>query len=136
MQTYYEILEVSELASVETIRAAFRALSKRYHPDNKKTGNAEKFRLLSEAHEHLVDAEKRKHYDSVLLASRKPPTRSKSKKATQPAFDPEKGVEALFTLGNVALRHYGVDPMLVSVITQVQPDLEKLAVEGIKRVMA
>ena len=31
--TYYEILEVTENASEDTIKAAYRALAKKYHPD-------------------------------------------------------------------------------------------------------
>jgi len=31
--TYYDILEVSESASVEVIDMAYKALAKKYHPD-------------------------------------------------------------------------------------------------------
>jgi len=142
--TYYEILEVSESASKDTIRAAFRALSKKYHPDNKKTGDAEKFRLLNEAHECLTDETKRRFYDGELYKSRMADTggaatgtrtaRQSAEGVTpQTAFDPSKGVEALLTLGQVALRQYGVDPVLVGVFQQMQPNLHEFAVQAIRR---
>ena len=43
MTTLYEQLEVAESASQEVIAASHKALARRYHPDNAKTGNAERF---------------------------------------------------------------------------------------------
>ena len=40
---YYEDLQVSSNADVETIERVYRLLAKRYHPDNNGTGDAEKF---------------------------------------------------------------------------------------------
>jgi curved DNA-binding protein CbpA len=37
----------------------------KYHPDNKKTGNADKFRLIHEAREILADPTRKKEYDAV-----------------------------------------------------------------------
>ena len=147
IKTYYEILEVSEVASTETIRAAYRSLSKRFHPDNAKTGNEATFKLISEAHEHLTDERKRREYDGELQKSRKPASaegayegpRTRKKKAqaapveSVPVFDAAKSVEALFTLGHLAMDHYGVDPILRTVLVQVQPDIEKLAVAAINQ---
>lgn len=47
---WWVILEVSEHASVNDIRAAYRALSKKYHPDNTETGNTAQFRIVNEAY--------------------------------------------------------------------------------------
>jgi DnaJ-class molecular chaperone len=148
-RTYYELLEVSELASTETIRAAYRSLSKRFHPDNKKTGNEERFKMLTEAHECLIDGGKRKDYDRELQRSRTPKDEApKAKRATRqraarpeaqapqvPAFDPTKGVEAIFMLGNVVMQRFDVDPLVSTVFVQLQPDLEKLAIEGLRRMV-
>jgi curved DNA-binding protein CbpA len=60
---YYEILQLSPNADQETIERVFRILAKRYHPDNDQTGDAEKFRILVEAHEILSDVEKRAGFD-------------------------------------------------------------------------
>jgi curved DNA-binding protein CbpA len=63
---YYQILEVSLIASKEEIRAAYRRLAKLYHPD-KNAGNeeaAEKFKLINEANEVLSNEILKHEYDS------------------------------------------------------------------------
>ena len=63
---YYEILEVSVNASKEVIKNAYRALTKKYHPDSYK-GNQEyaqeKMKEINEAYETLIDDNKRLTYD-------------------------------------------------------------------------
>ncbi len=60
---FYEVLGVSKNASEAEIKSAFRKKAKEYHPDNKETGNAEKFKEVSEAYGVLSDANKRRQYD-------------------------------------------------------------------------
>lgn len=60
---YYEILQLSPNANSETVEKVFRLLAKRYHPDNKQTGNSDKFSLLSEAYRVLSNPEARAAYD-------------------------------------------------------------------------
>ena len=60
---YYEILQVSPRADAETIERVFRHLAKRYHPDNKDSGNAERFAELVDAYRVLSDAVQRAEYD-------------------------------------------------------------------------
>ena len=60
---YYENLQISPNADMEMIERVFRLLAKRYHPDNKQTGNAEKFNTLNDAYRMLSDPEKRAAYD-------------------------------------------------------------------------
>lgn len=62
----YDALEVSTKASQETISAAFRSLSARYHPDNQGTGNAEKYKAITAAWSVLKDPAKRKAYDRSI----------------------------------------------------------------------
>lgn len=64
-KTLYDHLEVSSHASPETVSAAFRSLSARFHPDNQKTGNAEKYKQITAAWSVLKDPGKRKEYDRV-----------------------------------------------------------------------
>ena len=66
---FYEVLGVSKNASEAEIKSAFRKKAKEYHPDNKETGNAEKFKELSEAYGVLSDANKRKQYDQFGSAA-------------------------------------------------------------------
>ena len=60
---YYEDLQISPNADLETIERVFRLLAKRYHPDNTVTGNADAFKRISSAYKVLADAEKRVSYD-------------------------------------------------------------------------
>ena len=60
---YYEVLQISPKADNETIHRVFRMQAARYHPDNKQTGNAERFRMLTRIYETLVDGKKREQYD-------------------------------------------------------------------------
>ncbi len=63
---YYEVLGVSKNASSDEIKAAYRRLAKKYHPDlnpNNKKEAEEKFREVSEAYEVLMDSQKRSLYD-------------------------------------------------------------------------
>jgi len=62
---YYRILNLSENATLEDIKTAFRRLARDCHPDlhpNDKNA-AERFRLLREAYEVLSDSGQRNRYD-------------------------------------------------------------------------
>jgi hypothetical protein len=61
---YYEDLQVSPNADAETIERVFRLLAKRYHPDNRATGHAEKFNRISSAYRVLSNNEQRASYDA------------------------------------------------------------------------
>jgi len=61
---WYEVLQVSPTAELETIHRVFKILAGRYHPDNAFSGDTEKFLTLMEAYNTLSDPEKRAAYDS------------------------------------------------------------------------
>jgi len=64
---YYKILGVPKTATEKEIKAAFRKLARKHHPDvNKGDAKAEaKFKEINEANEVLSDPEKRKRYDHL-----------------------------------------------------------------------
>ena len=60
---YYEVLGVSKTASKDEIKSAYRKLAKKYHPDNKETGDEAKFKEVQEAYDILYDDQKRDAYN-------------------------------------------------------------------------
>src|SRR5579862_525391 len=60
---YYETLEISPNANPGTIERMFRYLARRYHPDNKDTGDRKSFDVVMEAYATLNDPGKRAQYD-------------------------------------------------------------------------
>ena len=68
MKDYYSILGMSEGASEEEIKHAFRRLAMKYHPD-RNSGNekwaGEKFKEINEAYAILGDEGKRQEYDRI-----------------------------------------------------------------------
>lgn len=64
---YYDILEISPDASSAVIRAAYRKLSREYHPDtNPDAERVRRFKQIQEAREVLSDPVKRARYDEQL----------------------------------------------------------------------
>ncbi len=65
MKDPYEILGVQKTDSANAIRAAYRKLAKKHHPDLNpgKPEAAERFKEISVAYELLSDADKRARYD-------------------------------------------------------------------------
>lgn len=61
---YYEILRISENATLSDIKTAFRELAKKYHPDKNKSTDADlKFREVFEAYEILKNNLTREIFD-------------------------------------------------------------------------
>jgi DnaJ-class molecular chaperone len=62
---YYEFLQISPNAELDTIHRVYRFMAARFHPDNPITGDTEKFFLLRQAYDVLSDRERRAEYDAT-----------------------------------------------------------------------
>ncbi len=63
---YYKLLGVEPDADGKTIKAAYRKLARKYHPDvNPEAGAEDKFKEVAEAYEVLKNAERRAEYDEL-----------------------------------------------------------------------
>jgi curved DNA-binding protein len=64
-RNYFDILGVTQDASLEEVKRAYRQLARKYHPDLNPGDKAaeEQFKLLGEAYEVLSDPEKRSQYE-------------------------------------------------------------------------
>lgn len=93
---YYETLEISQNASPEVVKAAYRSLMQRYHPD-KNPGNAavaERAAQVAQAYEVISDPVQRTAYDLQLKnqasaqALERSPQRAYTHAATAPSMQP------------------------------------------------
>ena len=63
MKDYYQVLGLNRGASREEVKKAFRKLAAKYHPD-KKTGDENKYKEITEAYAVLGDEKRKAEYDS------------------------------------------------------------------------
>ena len=65
-KSYYVVLGVSRTETTSGIRAAYRDLVKKLHPDVAGASAVSAFREVTEAHEVLSDPSRRSEYDEQL----------------------------------------------------------------------
>ena len=70
---YYDLMQISQNAEMQTIQRVYRMLASRYHPDNPETGDTDRFVRLREAYEVLSDPERREAYDALYTQERNQP---------------------------------------------------------------
>ena len=64
---FYEVLGIDQNASILDIRKAYKGLALKFHPDkNNDAGTEEKFKLILEAHNVLIDPVQRAKFDQKL----------------------------------------------------------------------
>ncbi|TDR30246.1 J domain-containing protein [Hydromonas duriensis] len=83
MSTYYETLGVSQTAPQEVIKAAYKVLAQKYHPDRNANGpnTTKKMQLINEAYRILSNPAERAKYDDELLNQRQQKQRDEKAKA-------------------------------------------------------
>lgn len=82
---HYQILGIPVDADARQIKAAYRSMAKRFHPDTNQGSEAaaELFRQLSEAYRVLGDEELRKSYDKNISQQRQTPPKEQPKAASR-----------------------------------------------------
>ena len=85
---YYVVLGIAEDADDETIRSAFRALARRYHPDVGAGSSPVEFQRAREAYETLADPERRRRYDRQLRRARARPVVVREVVVSRPFAEP------------------------------------------------
>jgi curved DNA-binding protein CbpA len=85
---YYVVLGIAEDADDETIRSAFRALARRYHPDVGAGSSPVEFQRAREAYETLADPERRRRYDLQLRSGRARPVIVREVVVSRPFVEP------------------------------------------------
>lgn len=87
MRTHYEDLHVTEDAPDEVIRAAYRSLSLKHHPDTSGDRPQSKWKMqrINDAYAVLADTGKRADYDAMLRRQRNPGPAQAPTRTTRPA---------------------------------------------------
>ena|GEM_PF-747847 len=88
---YYQILQISPTATNAEIKTAYRKLAKLFHPD-KNPGAEEKFKLIKEAYETLINTARRNKYDlkrNYGIAFQTPKTEPVKKQKTYTFNEPD-----------------------------------------------
>jgi curved DNA-binding protein CbpA len=121
LHTHYDNLKVARNAPPEVIRAAYRSLSQKYHPD-RNPDNAEASRimaLINTSYEVLSDQEKRKSHDlwiaeqELVVRRSPPPPPPEQPRATRTETKPEASGPKTSTMFASRLRqHWAVKHLL------------------------
>jgi hypothetical protein len=130
-QTHYDTLKVSRDAPIEVIRAAYRVLSLKYHPDRQPADSAaaDTMGLLNKAYEVLSDPERRLAYDAWIRQIKAESSHVQRSKATtsRPArVHPDRGVGSDAALSERFALHlrqfgtlYGVAVLVLACVSLV-----------------
>jgi curved DNA-binding protein len=74
---YYAALGVTPKATQADVKRAYRKLARKFHPDVSKEADAEvRFKEVAEAHEALIDVERRAAYDEAVAERARSPESS------------------------------------------------------------
>lgn len=144
---YYEVLGLTESASADEIKSAYRRLARKFHPDVSKEKDAEeRFKAINEAYEALKDPEKRKAYDDLKRGGfragddfRPPPGWDRGGGFEHDSGDPQAAgfsdfFESLFGAGGGRRAQRGPSRRGADVTARLKIDLETAFAGGAQRV--
>src|SRR5690242_9234954 len=96
MRTHYDNLQVSPTASAEVIRASYRALIQKYHPDKFEDAarGARITQIINDAYAVLSDPARRAAYDARVAAARQGASQQEAREPTAAAPSPSPPAEA------------------------------------------
>lgn len=119
-QDYYQLLEIRSTATAAEIKAAYRRLAKLYHPDVNAFAE-EKFKLIKEAYETLINPQRRSKYDlkrnyNISQAQQKPKAAQKNYSFTEQEIKRRQYYR----------QHYGQPEKKVSPATQPKSNYREL----------
>ena len=111
LKDYYEILQVSPRADRDTIERVFRYLANRFHPDNRETGDAERFTEIVDAYEVLSSAAKRAQYDLRYENVREARWRMFSRESAENEVAADNGIRlAIMSILYIVRRNHPSEP--------------------------
>jgi curved DNA-binding protein CbpA len=124
---YYNILQVSQSATDDEIKKQYKILALRYHPD-RRNGDPEKFKEISEAYQTLSNPEKKRQYDYRIK-------RGRTHVFPQQTFnyiDPSELFKQFFDNNDFLNSNHGVRVYRRSVTTQINGNIKTETVTEIK----
>jgi hypothetical protein len=124
-RTLYGILGVSPDADPDVVRAAYRALAKKYHPDvaRKFQMSDFAFRAIAEAYAVLSDVEKRRIYDASLDKLGANTARTLTDEAANAGTRSSRSLSDKLRYGAAALLVFGVGGVVLLLLTLIPEPL-------------
>jgi DnaJ-class molecular chaperone len=127
--THYDNLFVAQNAPIEVIRAAYRALAQKYHPDKNIAADAERImKIVNEAWAILSDAELRREHDNTIY--QRTPTKHSPESAAKKDTEKQSQSESPKTQQDNTSRTTASQP---SLIASLRPLAAKLWFENFGR---
>lgn len=121
IHTHYDNLKVARNAPLEVIRAAYRTLSQKYHPD-RNSDNPDASRIMAiinASYEVLSDPEKREEHDAWIAERESAPTEQNKPRQNSPTAQAPQVATTSITFKSVishVFRHWVIYGILVAVI--------------------